>query len=123
MSYIGYDHGVPTEPQVRTVYNHLLRTGTITRVEAEATHKVRHLPHAINILRNECGLNIRTEFRQDVSGQRYARYFLDYKNAPEASARPRRNQAIDLYAMSNYEVLDLIARATRRLASSMAEAA
>ena len=60
-------------PQCETVLKHLLSGGSITGVEAEQVHRVRHLPRRIADLR-EAGIKIDREMRKDATGQRYARY-------------------------------------------------
>jgi len=63
-------------PQARTVYDHLRRVGSLTGIEAESIHKVRHLPRRIADLR-ATGLNIRSKQCRDITGQRYVRYTLE----------------------------------------------
>ena len=59
---------------------HLLEVGSITGVEAQTIYKTRCLTSNIRRLRVN-GLNIHTEYKKDLSGQRYARYHcLDSKN-------------------------------------------
>jgi hypothetical protein len=62
-------------PQTATVLRHLEIIGSITRVEAEACHRVRHLPTRIFELR-AAGHDIRSERHKDVNAQRYVRYRL-----------------------------------------------
>jgi hypothetical protein len=63
-------------PQCDTVLRHLLRAGSITGVEAASVHRIRALPRRIADHR-EAGYVVRREQRQDVTGQRYVRYFLN----------------------------------------------
>lgn len=68
-------------PQCTTVLNHLRKTGSITGVEAESVHRIRHLPSRIfelNRQRDEKGrrISIDPTTQHDVTGQRYVRYFL-----------------------------------------------
>ena len=62
-------------PQCTTVLNHLKSAGSITGVEAEAVHRVRHLPRRIADLK-AAGYAIVSATRRDATGQRYARYTL-----------------------------------------------
>lgn len=59
---------------------HLTEVGSITGVEAQTIYKTRCLTSHIRRLRVS-GLKIYTEYKKDLSGQRYARYHcLDSKN-------------------------------------------
>ena len=60
-------------PQDLELQNHLQTVGTITAVEAETIYKVRCITSNISRLRKS-GMNIATEFKKDLTGQRYARY-------------------------------------------------
>ena len=62
-------------PQERTVVRHLNDTGSITRMEADTMHRIRHLPTRIFNLKR-AGFKIASSFRKDVNGQRYVRYLL-----------------------------------------------
>ena len=61
------------KPQAELVLNHIRSQGSITGVEAEAVHKVRHLPSRIFEIKKS-GIAVVTEFKLDATGQRYARY-------------------------------------------------
>lgn len=60
-------------PQDRDIANHFSVVGTITAVEAATLYKVRSLTSNVARLR-KAGLQITTEFKKDITGQRYARY-------------------------------------------------
>ncbi len=80
-------------PQAVKVYDHLLRAGSITNVEANAVHRVRSVSRRITEIQ-EAILNspenavsqivadysktqwLQKEFRRDATGQRYVRYHL-----------------------------------------------
>lgn len=62
-------------PQAQTVLTHLANVGPLTGVEAEAVHRIRHLPRRIADLK-AAGFDIRTTLKRDATGQRYARYEL-----------------------------------------------
>lgn len=63
---------------------HLLETGSITGMEAQTIYKTRCVTSNIARIRAK-GMNIYTEFKKDLSGQRYARYHcLDSKNCNRA---------------------------------------
>jgi hypothetical protein len=63
-------------PQALIVLDHLRRAGSITGIEAETIHKVRHLPRRIADLR-AAGIAIISKWRKDLTKQRYVRYFLE----------------------------------------------
>jgi hypothetical protein len=80
-------------PQASKVYDHLLRAGSITNVEANAVHRVRSVSRRIteirlSILNSQSNAvsqivanysktqSIHKEFRRDATGQRYVRYHL-----------------------------------------------
>lgn len=74
-------------PQASRVYDHLLRAGSITNVEANAVHRVRSVSrriteiqegmlHATWRLLGKQSIHIQKEFRRDATGQRYVRYHL-----------------------------------------------
>ena len=65
----------PMTPQDHCVLKHLRVRRSITRVEAEAVHRVRHLPGCIFRIRG-AGHTVSTEYHEDPTGQRYARYTL-----------------------------------------------
>jgi hypothetical protein len=62
-------------PQAEVVAEHLLEHGTITRVEAEAVYRIRHLPTRIFDIRAQ-GICIDSTTKHDATGQRYVRYSL-----------------------------------------------
>ena len=62
-------------PMESKILNHLQVKGSITPIEAEAVHRCRALPRRIATLK-ERGYPIRRELHKDLTGQRYARYFL-----------------------------------------------
>jgi len=63
---------------------HLQEVGSITGVEAQTIYKVRCITSNIRRLR-QAGMNIHTEFKKDLSQQRYARYHcIDSKNCNRA---------------------------------------
>lgn len=69
-------------PQASRVYDHLLRAGSITNVEANAVHRVRSVSRRITEIGDAfdaaavSNFDIRKEFRRDATGQRYVRYHL-----------------------------------------------
>jgi hypothetical protein len=62
-------------PQQYIVVHHLNATGSITGVEAESIHKIRHLPSRIFELKAK-GYPIAAHTHHDVTGQRYVRYSM-----------------------------------------------
>lgn len=60
-------------PQANTVLRHIRSQGSITGVEAEQVHLVRHLPSRIFEIKKS-GVSIKAERKMDLNGQRYARY-------------------------------------------------
>lgn len=68
-------------PQVRTVLAHLTKHKSLTQAEAGTVYRIRALPRRIADLK-EAGYKIRSEHRQDATGQRYVRYFLEGLAAP-----------------------------------------
>jgi hypothetical protein len=67
-------------PQASRVYDHLLRAGSITNVEANAVHRVRSVSRRITEIQGAMlhvwTHSIHKEFRRDATGQRYVRYHL-----------------------------------------------
>lgn len=61
--------------QTEQLLDHLIKTGNISNVEAQALYKMRALPRRIADLKDQ-GIDIRSEWRRDVTGQRYKRYLL-----------------------------------------------
>lgn len=62
-------------PQTRAIAEHLRDVGSISGVEAAAMFKTRSLTRRIADLR-DVGVEIKSEFRKDSTGQRYVRYVL-----------------------------------------------
>jgi len=63
------------QPQDSSLENHLRRVGSITAVEAATLYKVRSITSNISRLR-AAGLKISTDFKRDITGQKYARYLF-----------------------------------------------
>lgn len=77
-------HATPKMSQDAMLERHLLEVGSITGMEAQTIYKARCITSNIKRLRNN-GMNIHTEFKKDLAGQRYARYHcLDSKNCNQA---------------------------------------
>lgn len=73
-----------TMSQDELMARHLIEVGSITGVEAHTIYKVRCITSNIKRLRDG-GMRLHTEFKKDISGQRYARYHcLDSKNCSPA---------------------------------------
>jgi hypothetical protein len=70
-------------PQVRTVLAHLTKHKSLTQAEAGTVYRIRALPRRIADLK-EAGYKIRSEHKQDATGQRYVRYFLEGYENPNA---------------------------------------
>lgn len=62
-------------PMSRQIADHLLLTGNISGVEANAMYKCRSLTRRMTDIR-DAGVNVVSEFKKDVTGQRYVRYVL-----------------------------------------------
>lgn len=62
-------------PQTLRIAEHLLEAKTITGVEAAAIYKCRSLPRRIKDIRDS-GVEVKSEIRHDLTGQRYTRYTL-----------------------------------------------
>lgn len=73
---------MPLSPQCKTVLEHLQSEGSITGAEAATVHRIRHLPRRIADLK-DAGWSIHTDLKEDVTGQRYARYVLLGRAADE----------------------------------------
>jgi hypothetical protein len=67
-------------PQDLNVARHLEALGSITSIEASTLYKVRCITSNISRLRKH-GMSIATEFKKDITGQRYARYRVSMKGA------------------------------------------
>lgn len=63
-------------PQAEKVLKHLVTTGSITNVEANAVLKCRSVSRRITEIKDELGTIINKEFRKDSTGQRYVRYSM-----------------------------------------------
>lgn len=61
-------------PQDSSLRNHFKQVGSITAVEAATLYKVRSITSNISRLRR-AGMSITTDFKRDITGQKYARYF------------------------------------------------
>ena len=62
---------------------HLMEVGTITPMDAQIIYQRRSVTSNIARLRAQ-GLNIKSEFKKDLSGQRYVRYHCtDSKNCDQ----------------------------------------
>lgn len=72
-------------PQVRTLLTHLTDHGSISQAEAGTVYRIRALPRRIADLK-AAGYNVRRELKNDATGQRYARYYLEA--AVETPAQP-----------------------------------
>lgn len=64
-----------TSPQLRQIGTHLCERGSISQLEAEALYRVKRLASRIHEL-GRIGVNIRKEFKNDLTGKRYVRYHL-----------------------------------------------
>lgn len=53
---------------------HLIKKGNISQLEADSLYRVKRLASRIGELKKQVG--IRVEIRHDLTGKRYARYFL-----------------------------------------------
>lgn len=62
-------------PQLRSLLSHLRGKGSITNVEAQAIYRMRALPRRIADLKLH-GYEITRQMNTDMTGQRYARYYL-----------------------------------------------
>ena len=62
-------------PQAQQVLTHLTNHGQLTGVEAEAVYRIRHLPRRVADLR-DAGFSIKSNRKQDPTGQRYVAYEL-----------------------------------------------
>lgn len=63
-------------PQTLKIASHLNEAGSITGVEASAIYKCRSLPRRIKDIRDS-GIEVKSETRFDLTGQRYVRYVLE----------------------------------------------
>lgn len=65
----------PNTTQVRRILDHLLDTGSITNVEAQAMYKCRSITRRIADIR-QMGYEVKSDWKTDHTGQRYVRYWL-----------------------------------------------
>lgn len=63
-------------PQSESIARHLLANKSITGVEAAAIYKTRSITRRIADIR-DLNVDVRSERRNDHTGQRYVRYVLD----------------------------------------------
>jgi hypothetical protein len=62
--------------QLDMIHNHLESIGSISNLEAQSLYRVRSLPRRIRDLEERRGLQIKREWRKDLTGERYMRYHL-----------------------------------------------
>ena len=55
------------------IRDHLVRVGSITRIEADHLHRVASLTKVISKLRSK-GMDIQSQPKKDITGRRYVRY-------------------------------------------------
>lgn len=60
-------------PQTRKVFEHIVKVGSITGLEAAGLYRVRSLTKRISEIRKQ-GHPIQSEFKRDRTGQRYVKY-------------------------------------------------
>ena len=61
--------------QIEMLIEHFEVADNISNIEAQAVYKIRALPRRIADLK-ERGYEFRSEWKKDLTGQRYKRYFL-----------------------------------------------
>jgi len=61
--------------QIELLKEHFDNEDSISNIEAQAVYKIRALPRRISDLK-ECGYVFRHEWKRDLTGQRYMRYFV-----------------------------------------------
>lgn len=81
--------------QAHKILEHLKSEGSITGAEAYLIYKARSCTKRISELR-KAGYSIKSEWRKDVTGQRYVRYWLDRK-APRRLMRIESIHPCDAY--------------------------
>jgi hypothetical protein len=62
--------------QIERILGHLKTVGTLTSLEAAGLYRCRQLPARVWDLKRD-GHSIRTELKEDHTGQRYARYHYE----------------------------------------------
>ena len=72
----GTFHSAPKAPQTRAIFYHLISKGSISGLEAYNLYKARSLTRRIRDIKDQTGLKLRSEWRKDMLGQRYVRYFV-----------------------------------------------
>ena len=63
-------------PMSQMILRHLEDKGSITNVEAQALYRCRSLSRRISDIKS-WGFPVKSILKKDVTGQRYARYFLE----------------------------------------------
>jgi hypothetical protein len=66
---------IPTTNQCHPILNHLIMKGSISPLEADSLYRVKRLTSRIHDLK-KLGVNITGEFRRDLTGKRYVRYYI-----------------------------------------------
>jgi len=72
-------------PQALLVLRHMVKTGSISNVEAHAVLKVRSVSRRITEIQRNTGVIVDKTIKQDSQGQRYTRYSLTPSEAAWAS--------------------------------------
>lgn len=73
----GYFHSTPTKPQTKAIFEHLIREGNLSGIEAQAMYKCRSLTKRISEIKQETGLTVLSAWKVDATGQRYVRYYVE----------------------------------------------
>jgi hypothetical protein len=66
---------ISTTNQMHPILNHLIMKGSISPLEADSLYRVKRLTSRIHDLK-KLGVNITGEFRRDLTGKRYVRYYI-----------------------------------------------
>jgi hypothetical protein len=61
--------------QCRDVLHHIIQKGSISQLEADSLYRVKRLTSRIHELK-KLGVNLLGEFRKDLTGKRYVRYYI-----------------------------------------------